>query len=568
MNIPRTKPLPIFNFLFTSLLLFTSSVTADVKMRGIAIATVDPIATDAAVQALKDGGNAFDASVAAALTLGVVNGYNSGIGGGCFIVARKANGELFTINGRETAPEKAHRDMFIRDGQAQTKLSQTGALAIAVPGSLMAYSELCEKHGKLSFKSHLDNASSIALNGFKVPASFAQRVKGNFKQIQNYPASAKIFSDKNGGPIKAGSILIQKDLAKTYNEIAQHGIDWFYNGPFSKKTEEWMNKNGGIMKGTDFEKYHVTYPNPVKTTYREFTVVGMPPPSSGGTHVAQILNILEHFEIKDIDSDSPKFYHLITEAMKLAFADRAHWLGDPSSAKVPLGLVSKEYAKSLAKKIHPKKAGKVITHGTPPGSTEHFFNKHTTHFSCSDNEGNWVAITATINTSFGSKVIIPGTGVIMNNEMDDFSISPGTPNAFGLIGNEANAVAPGKRPLSSMSPTIVLKGHKPILSVGAAGGPTIISQTLLTLIHTLDHNLSIREALMKPRFHHQWQPNQIRIESTAGQSVIDSLKQMGHQIYIGGHGGATQAIGNLGKGLEAVHDPRLNGKAIVFPIQK
>jgi len=562
------KTLRILQCLFAALLFFTDSVTADVKTRGAAIATVDPIATDAAVQALKDGGNAFDASVAAALTLGVVNGYNSGIGGGCFIVGRKANGKLFTINGRETAPEKAHRDMFIRDGRAQTKLSQAGALAIAVPGSLMAYSELCKKHGELSFKKHLTNASVIARNGFKVPDSFAQRVKGNFKQIQNYPATAKIFSDNDGEPIKAGSTLIQKDLAETYNEIAQHGTDWFYHGPFAKKTEEWMKKNGGIMKISDFEKYQVTYPNPVQTTYREFTVVGMPPPSSGGTHVAQILNILEHFEIKNIDSNTPEFYHLITEAMKLAFADRAHWLGDPSFTKVPLGLVSKKYAKRLAKRINPKKAGKVKTHGIPQGSTEHFFNKHTTHLSCSDNEGNWVAITATINTSFGSKVIIPGTGVIMNNEMDDFSISPGTPNAFGLIGNEANAVAPGKRPLSSMSPTIVLKDNKPILSVGAAGGPTIISQTLLTLIHTLDHKLSIREALMKPRFHHQWQPNQIRIESTAGQRVLDSLKQMGHKIYIGGYGGATQAIGNLGNGLEAEHDPRLTGKAIAFPIKK
>ena len=568
MKMSRIKLLQIFYLLLVLHFCLIGSAKSNDKLQGIAIATVDPIATDAALQAMIDGGNAFDASVAAALTLGDVNGYNSGIGGGCFIVARKATGELFTINGRETAPQRAHKNLYIRNGQAQTSLSKTGALAIAVPGALKAYSELCKKHGKISFKKHLENASSIARNGFKVSVPFAQRIKSNFKQIKNYSATAEVFTDNNGDPIKAGSMLIQEDLAETYNKIAQHGTDWFYKGPFSKKTEEWMKENGGIMKASDFEKYHVTYPDPVKTTYREFTVIGMPPPSSGGTHVAQILNILEHFNIKNINPNSPEFYHLITEAMKLAFADRAHWLGDPAFAKVPLGLVSKEYAKSLAKKINPKKAGKVKIHGTPPGSTEHFFNKHTTHFSCSDNEGNWVAITATINTSFGSKVIIPGTGVIMNNEMDDFSISPGTPNAFGLVGNEANAVAPGKRPLSSMSPTIVLKGHEPILSVGAAGGPTIISQTLLTLIHTLDHQLSIREALKKPRFHHQWQPNQIRIESTAGQKIIDSLKQMGHQINIGGHGGATQAIGNLGKGLEAAHDPRLNGKAIAFPIKR
>lgn len=564
----RTTHLPTFNLCLAFLFFFSSSVRADIKLRGSAIATVDPIATDAAVQALRNGGNAFDASVAAALTLGVVNGYNSGIGGGCFIVARKASGELFTINGRETAPEKSHRDMFIRDGLAQTSLSQTGALAIAVPGSLMAYSELCKKHGKISFKKHLKNASSIARNGFKVPASFANRVKSNFKQIQKYPDTAKIFSNGKGEPIKTNSILIQKDLADTYDAIAKHGTDWFYNGPFSKKTEEWMKKNGGIMRAEDFEKYYITSPSPVKTRYREFTVVGMPPPSSGGTHVAQILNILENFNFHDIDPDSPEFYHTIIEAMKLAFADRAHWLGDPAYAKVPLGLLSKEYAKDLAKRINPKRATKVKAHGTPPKSNEHFFNKHTTHFSCSDNEGNWVAITATINTSFGSKVIIPGTGVIMNNEMDDFSISPGTPNAFGLVGNEANAVEAGKRPLSSMSPTIVLKGQEPILSLGAAGGPTIISQTLLTLIHTLDHNVSIRDALNMPRFHHQWQPDLIRIESTAGNTVIDSLKELGHKINVLNKYGATQAIGNLGNGLEAMHDPRLSGKSIAWPNRK
>lgn len=567
MKMPQINPVHKFGLVLTSLL-FVNPARVDANAHGIAIATVDPIATDAAAQAIKDGGNAFDASVAAALTLGVVNGYNSGIGGGCFIIARKGNGQIFSINGRETAPEKAHRDMFLRNGKAQTDLSRTGALAIAVPGSLMAYAELCQKHGKISFKQHLRNASSIARKGFKVPVSFAQRIKGNLKQIRQYPATAEIFTDKNGEPIEAGSVLIQKDLAETYDNIAQHGTAWFYNGPFSKMTEEWMQKNGGIISANDFKKYHITYPEPVKTTYRGFTIIGMPPPSSGGTHVAQILNILEHFKIGDIEPDSPRFYHTIAESMKLAFADRAHWLGDSAFAKVPIGLISKEYAKELAKKIDLNKAIEVKTHGTPPKSNEHFFNKHTTHFSCSDNEGNWVAITATINTSFGSKVIIPGTGVIMNNEMDDFSISPGTPNAFGLIGNEANAVEPGKRPLSSMSPTIVLENQEPILSVGAAGGPTIISQTVLTLIRTLDYKISIREALNMPRFHHQWKPNQIRIESTAGRSVIDSLIKLGHQVNVQGRYGATQAIGNVGKGLEAVHDPRLNGKSITLPNQK
>ena len=254
--------------------------------------------------------------------------------------------------------------------------------------------------------------------------------------------------------------------------------------------------------------------------------------------------------------------------MKLAFADRAHWLGDPAFARVPKGLVDKGYAKQLAGRINLKKASVVKTHGTPPRSNEDVFSKHTTHFSCADSEGNWVAITATINTSFGSKVVIPGTGVIMNNEMDDFAAAPGVPNAFGLLGTEANSVAPGKRPLSSMSPTIVLKDNKPILAIGAAGGPTIITQTLLALIHTLDYGLPVKEALAQPHFHHQWKPDSIRIERKAGEAVLKDLKQRGHQLKIYGSMGATQAVGFFNGQFQAAHDPRLKGKATVLQPSK
>lgn len=280
--------------------------------------------------------------------------------------------------------------------------------------------------------------------------------------------------------------------------------------------------------------------------------------------MGQILNILENFDLKKMKPNSADFIHLVTEAMKLAFADRAHWLGDADFVPVPRGLIDKKYAKGLAKRIRMDRVTKVAEHGTPPRSTEDLFNKHTTHFSCADSEGNWVACTATVNTSFGSKVIIPGTGVIMNNEMDDFSIAPGVPNAFGLLGAEANAVAPGKRPLSSMSPTIVLKDGKPILAVGAAGGPTIITQTLLAIIHTIDFGLPIQKALAQPHFHHQWTPDQVRIERKIGEKVLAELRDRGHTLKLYNQMGATQATSFRNGKFEAAHDPRLKGKATSY----
>ena len=318
-------------------------------------------------------------------------------------------------------------------------------------------------------------------------------------------------------------VLKQTDLANTYRQVAAHGTDWFYKGPFAKKTAAWMNANDGVLSEADFAQYTITRPAPVQTTYRGYTVYGMPPPSSGGVHVIQILNMLEARNLKKINPRSADFFHLISESMKLAFADRAHWLGDPAFAKVPRGLMDKGYARKLAARIHPSQIIEVKSHGIPPKVTEDIFDKHTTHFSCADSAGNWVAITATINTHFGSKVVIPGTGVLMNNEMDDFAAAPGAPNAFGLLGAEANSVEPGKRPLSSMSPTLVLKGNQPVLAVGAAGGPTIITQTLLAMVHTLDYGLSLKEALAQPRFHHQWKPDILFVEIEKNVKSIDKL---------------------------------------------
>ena len=435
-----------------------------------AAVTVHPIATEIAIKTYERGGNAVDAAVAAALTLGVVDGFNSGIGGGCFMLIRKPDGSFAAIDGRETAPLKASHDMYLRDGKAKPELSRTGALAIGVPGALAAYDLAIRDHGNLSLAKHLGQAATIAEQGFELDDAYLGRVGSVVKKLRNFTDSARIFLDANGNAWPSGHRLQQSDLAKSYRSIARRSVDWFYRGPFALKTEQWMNANGGLMIRNDFAHYEAKRREPVRTTYRGHEIVGFPPPSSGGVHVAQILNILETFDLPSMTSGSAEFVHVVTEATRLAFADRAHWLGDADFAPVPRGLASKKYARQLAGKIDPTKAINVDAYSTPPNADTDLFGKHTTHFSTADTDGWWVACTATVNTSFGSGAVIPGTGIVMNNEMDDFSAQPGAPNAFGLIGAEANAVAPRKRPLSSMSPTIVLRAGKPIFTVGAAGG--------------------------------------------------------------------------------------------------
>lgn len=328
-----------------------------------------------------------------------------------------------------------------------------------------------------------------------------------------------------------------------------------------------MSANGGIVTARDFADYRVMRREPVTTTYRGYTIVGFPPPSSGGVHVAQILNVLERFDLAEMERRSPaERVHVTAEAMKLAFADRAHWLGDPDFVSVPKGLVDKGYAAELAAKIDVSKSSAVKSHGTPPRAESWVFEdlngKHTTHIAVADAEGNWVAMTATVNTAFGSKVIVPGTGVVLNNQMDDFSIQPGVPNAFKLLGSENNAVAPGKRPLSSMSPTIVLKDGEPVMTVGAAGGPKIITQVLLVLSNAIDLKDEPAAALSRPRFHQQWSPDELWAENTLGEALLAALRARGHNVAAVEPVGATQAIVRTKDGtLVGVSEPRLQGKA-------
>ena len=536
------------------------------KAKHCMVASVNPVATDAGLAALRSGGNAIDAAVATAITLGVVDGHNSGLGGGCFILIRKANGKIVAIDGREMAPAGATRDMFTKNGVVVPDLSTTGALAAGVPGALAAYEKAITQHGKLPLAQLLNEAAKIADKGFVVDRVYARNLAQSKEKLGQFPASRQMLLKSNGEPHREGDTLKLPDLAKSYRSIAAHGADWFYRGDYAKTVEAWMRENGGLINAEDFANYKPKSREPIRSTYRDYEVVGFPPPSSGGIHIAQMLNILERFPLGKMLKDNPaKAHHVIAEAMKLAFADRAHWLGDADFAKVPRGLVDKAYAKQLAERIDLTKTSVVPSHGLPADWQTSVYGKHTTHISTADAEGNWVAITATVNTSFGSKVVVPGTGIVLNNEMDDFSSRPGAPNAFGLIGAEANAVAPGKRPLSSMSPTIVLKDGEPIMTVGGAGGPKIITEVLLAIIRHIDGGQTVEEAISHPRFHHQWRPDVLFVENTLDENLVGALRKFGHQIKVLEHAGVAQSIVRLADGtFVGQADPRVPGKAVGY----
>jgi gamma-glutamyltranspeptidase/glutathione hydrolase len=546
--------------LIAASIFFEDTCHAAVFTHGM-VASVNATATEAGLSVLKNGGNAVDAAVAVGLTLGVVDPHNSGIGGGCFMLIHLANGTNLCVDGREMAPAAASRDMFVRNGKGDTALSQTGSLASGVPGEVAAFDFAVRHYGKKTLAELILPAADLAEHGFKMGAGCAKALASVSAEMSRFPSSAAVYFS-GGSPIRAGEILRESDLATTYRGIAAHGADWFYRGPFAQAADAWMKANGGLMTAADLANYHVEIREPVESTYRGFEVISFPPPSSGGVHVLEMLNILENFNLKSMAEDTR--LHVIAEAMKLAFADRAHWLGDPDFAKVPRGLIAKSYAAGLAQKISLDHTTVVPAHGLPPDWKTDLFKKHTTHFSVADDAGNWVACTATVNTSFGSKVVIPGTGVVMNDEMDDFSVQPGVPNAFGLIGGEANAIAPGKRPLSSMSPTIVCQDGQPMIALGAAGGPKIINAVLQELVDMLDLGMTPAQALATPRIHQQWSPDELLVETKLPAGLKKSLARRGHKITELKAVAVSQIVARSadGKSFVGAADPRVDGLAV------
>lgn len=529
-----------------------------------AVATVQPLATQAALDVYASGGNAVDAAIAAALTLGVVDGHNSGLGGGSFILLHRKDGLVEALDAREMAPQAASRDMYVRESKVVSELSRTGALAVGVPGSVLAYEHLSKSAGKLTFSELLMSAADLAEQGFAIDAIYAKRIARHAATFQRFEGGAAVLLNTKGDPWPVGHKLQQKDLAKTYRGIAKAGADYFYRGEFAEKVSAWMTAHGGLITEKDFADYRLRVRQPVVSKFAGHDIYGFSPPSSGGVHVAQILTMLDGLGASP-KSDVER-YHFLAETMKLAFADRAHWMGDPDFVDVPRGLLDKKYLHKQAQQIEANVVLSVGSAGIPPKADVDIFAKHTTHISTADKDGNWVSITTTVNTDFGSKVIVPGTGVFLNNQMDDFSAQPGVANIYGLVGSEANAIAPKKRPLSSMSPTLVLKDGRPVMSLGAAGGPTIISQVVQVLNNNLRLGMGLSEAVAAPRVHHQWRPDALYLEKTVSADDRDALIKLGHSVKTLGPYGSTQAIGLDAKGdFVAVSEPRLLERNKVAP---
>jgi len=540
-------------------------------------ATVHPSASQAAASMYKQGGNAIDAAIAAALCLGVVDGHNSGIGGGCLILIRTQGGAIHAIDGRETASATASENMFVRNGKPVGELSQTGSLACAVPSQVAALKLAHDKLGTLKWSSLFEPAIAAAENGYAIGTATHNAIASERENLAKFEASRTVLLKPDGSVPKIGDVLRQPDLAKTLGQLAKNGPAWFYMGEFAKAAVDYLEKQAGILSLEDFANYKPIERTCVRTIYRNHQVIGFPPPSSGGIHIAQMLNILNTFDVAKIFAKSKgEYFHLLAECMKRAFADRAHWLGDSDFADVPKFLVDPSYAASLASKISFDKASTAIVHGNDNAASD---KKHTTHLTTADALGNWVALTSTVNTTWGCKVMVPGTGVMLNNQMDDFSISPGIPNAFGLVGSEANAIAPNKRPLSSMSPTIVLSTDgSPFLTCGAAGGPRIINATLQNIVRCIDLNESIDQAIASARIHQQWRPDVVYHEPNLGglrmpisdnkntaNDTTQHLEKMGHPLKLSSTLAIAQGIQKTDRGLLAASDPRTDGQAISVP---
>jgi gamma-glutamyltranspeptidase/glutathione hydrolase len=523
-------------------------------------------AAAAGAEILAAGGNAVDAAVATAFALAVTQPFSAGLGGGAFLLIRRPSGEVIALDARETAPAAATRDMYLKPGLPE-RASQHGPLAVAVPSFTAGMALALERYGTKSLAQVTAPAVRLAEEGFPLAPFQASRIEFMKRYItaETFPETYRIqFAPAADGRAEPGDFLVQKDLAATLRAIGKDGPGVIHGGPIGRKIVDRVQALGGILTLEDLKDYEPIVRKPVSGTYRGFTVHSFPPPSSGGAVLLETLNILEGFELAPLGPRSSQSLHLVTEAMKLAFADRATYMGDPDFVEVPVArLVSKEYADAQRARIDPDKASVVAAPGTPVDDAG------TAHLSVTDRKGGAVALTMTINTTYGSGITAPGTGIVLNNEMDDFSVAPDTPNAYGLIDTRgANAIEPGKRPLSSMTPTIVEKNGKTFMVTGSPGGPRIISTVLLTLLNEIDHGMDVKAAESAPRYHHQSVPDKLRIEPEVARDVVRALERKGHVVDVSDrHWSAAEAImidPETGWHLGA-SDPRTQGAAVGPP---
>ncbi|KAF1048451.1 MAG: Glutathione hydrolase proenzyme [Herbaspirillum frisingense] len=543
----------------------TYDIISPVFAKNGMVATEQELATKVGVDILKKGGNAVDAGVAVGFALAVVLPNAGNIGGGGFMMIHDAKtGKNVALDFREMAPQRATRNMYLDDkGNVVPGRSLYTHLAVGVPGTVAGLSHALSKYGTMKLSQVMQPAIELAEKGYPVSPSLALILAAEREHLGQWESSKAIFF-KDGRPLQTGEMLVQKDLAKSMRLIAKQGPKAFYDGAIAKKIVAEMDKHGGLISADDLKNYKVVERVPVAGNYRGYEVMSMPPPSSGGVHIIQMMNILERYPLKQYGADSAQTIHLMAETMKLAYADRSEYLGDPYFTKVPVkGLTSRAYADELAKKINPDRA--TPSSEIKPGQPAPYESDQTTHFSVADKDGNLVATTYTLNLNFGSGIVATGTGITLNNEMDDFSAKPGVPNAFGLVGGDANAVGPYKRPLSSMSPTFVLKDGKPFLVTGSPGGSRIITTTLQTILNVIDHDMNVAEATITPRIHHQWAPDQLRVEKGLSADTIKILQDKGQKVSVQPSMGRTQTIQIKQDGFYGFSDPRNpDGRTIGF----
>ncbi len=529
------------------------------------VASEQGLATQVGLDILKQGGNAIDAAVAVGFALAVVLPNAGNIGGGGFMVLHDdKTGTDVAIDFREIAPAKASRDMYLdNQGNVIDGKSLFTHDASGVPGTVAGMEYALKKWGTMPLSKVLEPAIKLADKGFIVSDVLAQTLKEEKSTLGKWSASKAIFF-KNGEPLKSGDLLVQKDLAKSLRLIAKQGAKAFYQGEIATKIAKEMQSHGGTMTLEDLKAYKVVERQPIIGDYRGYKVVTMPPPSSGGVHLIEILNMLEHYPIKEDGVNSAKNIHHMAESMKLAYADRSEYLGDPDFVKIPVtGLTSKAYANERVKTIDDNKAR--LSSNIKPGKPQPYESDQTTHFSVMDKAGNAVAVTYTLNLNFGSGIVVEGTGILLNNEMDDFSVKPGVPNAFGLVGGAANAIEAKKRPLSSMTPTIVMKNNKPWLVTGSPGGARIITTVLQSVVNTIDHEMNPAEAIITSRVHHQWLPDELRVEEGISPDTIKLLQDKGHKVVTKAPMGRIQIIQADDSGFYGYSDPRNpDGKTLGF----
>jgi len=516
-------------------------------------------ASEIGIRILKQGGNAIDAACAVGFALAVTSSSNGNIGGGGFMVTYLADGTVFTLDYREKAPAAAYRDMFLDDnGNVIKDMSLKTRASSGVPGSVDGLLKAWSKYGSgnISLRELLYPSISLAERGFKLSVYEAQTLN-TFKELfSNNEAASKIFIRSDNRDWKSGDRLVQKDLGKTLKRIARYGRNGFYSGITADLIISEMDKGAGYITYEDLRQYESKFREPVAGTFNQYEIISMGPPSSGGTILIEMLNMLELFPLNDFIWNSSNYIHLLTEVQRRAYADRAEHLGDADFWNSPTNmLLKKSYAKNRIKDFSPKKASpsKQIL----PGDPYAFESSETTHYSIIDKYGNAVSVTTTINLAYGSGIVVDGAGFFLNNEMDDFSSKPGVPNSFGLVGNEANSIEPGKRPLSSMTPTIVLKNKKPFLILGSPGGSRIITSVLQALLNITIHNMSLKEAVSLPRVHSQWLPDAVYFEEN---SLNDDVKELlidnGHTILPFSYIGNVNAILINENGYTGYGDPR------------